>query len=67
MRAYQVYALAVALLMGSAGTAFAQAAGHEVAPSGAPSIDTAPPEIGPAPEGAPTKGVAPILVPTPMI
>jgi hypothetical protein len=27
------------VLIGSTGTAFAQAAGHEVAPSGAPSID----------------------------
>ena len=54
MRVYQAYAAALALaLIGSTGTAFAQAAGHEVAPSGAPSIDTAPPEIGPAPESAP--------------
>jgi hypothetical protein len=33
MRMYQVYALAAALLMGSAGTVFAQVAGH---PAGAP-------------------------------
>jgi hypothetical protein len=47
MRVHQAYAAALALvLIGSTGTAFAQAAGHEVAPSGAPTIDTAPPEIG---------------------
>jgi hypothetical protein len=33
MRTYQVYVLAAALIMGSAGTVFAQATGH---PAGAP-------------------------------
>jgi hypothetical protein len=64
MNVYRAYAAALALvLIGSTGTAFAQAAGHEVAPNGAPSIDTAPPEIGPAPEGAPIEGVAPSINP----
>ena len=54
IKVYQAYAAALALvLIGSTGTAFAQAAGHIGPPSGAPSIDTAPPEIIPAPEAAP--------------